>query len=204
MSVAYQVMYRIGFTPWERAAVGGPDRTAAVQLDRLLEREQDGRARPPGRALDLGCGTGTHTRELASRGWDAVGVDNVALALRKARARTTNSPARFVEGDVTRLGELGLGTFDFFLDIGCFHGLRPEEQRATARQVTASANPGATLLVLAFDRLSTPFPHPGILREELTAAYDGWTLVGDEAADTSGMARPMRKAAPRFYRLALA
>ena len=34
----------------------------------------------PGRALDLGCGTGTNVLWLARRGWIATGVDASALA----------------------------------------------------------------------------------------------------------------------------
>lgn len=204
MSVAYQLMYRVGFTPWERAAEGGSDRTAAAQIDRLLDREEQDRTAPLGRALDLGCGTGSHTRALAARGWDAVGVDNVALAVRKARERTEAVSARFFEGDVTRLGELGLGSFDFFLDIGCFHGLKHDERTATAAQVTAAARPGATLLMLAFESDPMPFGPAGVTGEEISAAYDGWRVVDQEPADTSGMPKPMRKAAPQFYRLVLA
>jgi SAM-dependent methyltransferase len=203
VSLGYRVMYRVGFTPWERAAEGGADRTAAAQLGRLLDREEKGVSRPLGRALDLGCGTGTHTRELAARGWDVTGVDNVALALKKARERTTIGVAQFVEGDVTRLGELDAGSFDFFLDIGCFHGLRPAERPAMAAGVTGIANQGASLLMLAFERQPAPLMPAGATLEDIAGAFDAWTVIDQEPADTSGMPRPLRKAAPQFYRLQL-
>jgi hypothetical protein len=50
---SYGVGYRIGFAPWERY----PE-AAAASIGRLLDREQAERSRPPGRALDLGCGRG--------------------------------------------------------------------------------------------------------------------------------------------------
>ena len=41
----------------------------------------------PGRLLDVGCGTGAHTAELAEHGWTVVGVDESADMLRFARER---------------------------------------------------------------------------------------------------------------------
>jgi methylase of polypeptide subunit release factors len=40
---------------------------------------------PAGRALDLGCGTGTDTIYLATHGWDVSGVDMTSRALAIAR-----------------------------------------------------------------------------------------------------------------------
>ena len=41
----------------------------------------------------------------------------------------------YVVGDVTRLPSARLGTFDFFLDIGCFQGL-DAEQRVSEGEVS--------------------------------------------------------------------
>ncbi|MGH3118058.1 MAG: methyltransferase domain-containing protein [Actinomycetes bacterium] len=68
----YALAYRLGFTPWERYG-----RAAAASIRVLLDREEAERSRPLGRAIDLGCGRGQYTPELARRGWEAVGVDNV-------------------------------------------------------------------------------------------------------------------------------
>ena len=48
--------------------------------------------RPPGRALDLGCGTGTNVRYLAEHGWQATGLDFAPSAIAQAR-RTCGSHA---------------------------------------------------------------------------------------------------------------
>ena len=200
MSLSYEIFYRVGFTPWEAAAESG---RAAAQLNRLLEREGEERARPPGRMLDLGCGTGYHTRALAARGWDAVGVDNVALALKKAGARSENSTARFVSGDVTRLGDLDLGTFDFFLDVGCFHGLKRGQRQAMADGVTALANPDATLLTLCFRRNPLPFGSLGATEDDVANAFSRWAIIHQEPADLADLNGPARKAEPQLYRLRL-
>ena len=60
---------------------------------RFAESQARGR-----RAIDLGCGTGYGTAELATAGWHVVGMDRVAPA---ARARA--SSAGFVRGDLTKL-----------------------------------------------------------------------------------------------------
>ena len=44
-------------------------------------------ASPPGKALDLGCGTGTNAITLARHGWQATGVDFAPKAIRAARRK---------------------------------------------------------------------------------------------------------------------
>jgi SAM-dependent methyltransferase len=200
MSVGYALAYRLGDTPWERAGSA-----ARESLEALFAREEADRGRPPGRALDLGCGQGTHTAQLAERGWDAVGVDDVERALDTARERATSTGAevRFVRADVTRLEDAGLGTFDFFLDIGCFHGLDAQGRSAEARGVTELARPDATLLLMAFRPHRLPLLPSGVERADVERAFTGWEIVSVEAADTSGMPGPLKRTAPQFYRLRL-
>ena len=60
---------------------------------------------PPGRALDLGCGTGTSSLALAKAGWQVTGVDFVPRAIRiaRAKAKAAGVSVDFRVGDVTRL-----------------------------------------------------------------------------------------------------
>jgi methylase of polypeptide subunit release factors len=46
-------------------------------------------APPPGRALDLGCGTGMDSVYLALHGWDVTGVDQVPRAMALAHHRAS-------------------------------------------------------------------------------------------------------------------
>src|SRR5262249_52627905 len=115
----YARMYRFGFTPWERYGA-----VAAASITALLDREETERSRPLGRALDLGCGRGQYTPELARRGWEAVGIDDVPAAIEAAAAKGRGvAGLRYLVGDVTRLPSGGLGTCHFFLDVGCVPGL---------------------------------------------------------------------------------
>ena len=107
----YAFAYRLGLTPWERYGTA-----AAASIAALLDREEAERSRPLGRALDLGCGRGQYTPELARRGWEVVGVDNVPRAIDAARHKGVPG-ATFMVGDVTdrlpRLGDaLGRGCGD--------------------------------------------------------------------------------------------
>jgi SAM-dependent methyltransferase len=77
----------------------------------------------PGRALDLGCGAGRNTCYLARHGWEVIGVDLLGRAIEKARSQAVNiaARARFLQGDVTRLGDLDIGDgFSLIVDSGCY------------------------------------------------------------------------------------
>lgn len=89
---------------------------------------------PPGRALDLGCGTGTNMLTLAQAGWQVTGVDFARRAVNQARhrLRAAGYPAHVYLEDVSRLESI-VGPFNLVLDIGCYHGL-PESSRSGYRQ----------------------------------------------------------------------
>lgn len=190
----YGLAYRIGFTPWEHYG-----RVAAATISTLLDREQADRPTPPGRALDLGCGRGQKSHELARRGWDVVGIDTAAPAI-EAAGRSASSAARFLVGDVTDLDPSDLGTFDFFLDVGCFQHLGHHERAAMGRGVTALANPGATLLMLEFQATRVRSLTGGVSQAQTEAAFADWELLSVEPAPTEGLGWPLTRTAPQWYR----
>jgi len=191
----YARMYRLRFTPWERYG-----KAAAASIAALLDREEDERSRPLGRALDLGCGRGQFTPVLARRGWNAVGIDYVPAAIEAAKSRGVDG-VNYVVGDVTGLRSANLGTFDFFLDIGCFQGFDAEQRLAEGRGVSARANPEATLLMLAFGPSRIRSLVGGVSQAEVEAAFPEWEMLAVESADTAGLGWPMNKTAPQWYRL---
>jgi SAM-dependent methyltransferase len=204
MSVAYRVLYGVGFTPWEQiATLPG----VTQQVSALFDREEEGRRPPYGQALDLGCGSGIWGVELAKRGWQVTGVDLIPKALRLARkrARKAGAEMRLLEGDVTRLREAGVGSgFEFFLDFGLFHDELTDAQReAMGREVTAVAAPGATLLMMAWAPGRRWPPVRGASRSEIEAAYPAWQVIDEEAFEVSEARfyRHAQNADPRFYRL---
>lgn len=193
---SYRHLYRWGITPWERYVRASHESIAA-----MLDREEAERGGVPGRALDLGCGRGLYTRELARRGWEAVGVDVVERAISEARSVDVTGSAAYVVGDVTDLGASGLGGFDLFLDVGCFQGLDAAQRDAVGREVTAAARPGATLLMLQFGPSPWARLVEGVSQEQIEAAFDDWTTESVEAAETHGLGWPMNRTQPSWYRL---
>ena len=82
------------------------------------------KSNPPGRALDLGCGTGTNVLTLAKHGWQVTGVDYVPRAIKKASQRIYRAglqeQIKVFVGDVLKQNTI-IGEYDLILDIGCFH-----------------------------------------------------------------------------------
>jgi SAM-dependent methyltransferase len=204
MSVAYKLLYGIGFTPWEDLAEVPAIRDGVSEL---FAREEAEREPPYGPMLDLGCGSGIWAVEAAKRGWEVTGVDIVPKALRRARDRVHEAgvDVRLVEGDVTKLRSTEIGSdFSFFLDLGLFHDELTDEQRAAmGREVTALAAPGATLLMVAWE-LGRRGPLPrGASRDQIETAYPEWEVVDEVPVEQPRVSlyRFMRNPHTRIYRL---
>lgn len=199
MSRWYRFMYGVGFKPWEQDSA-----TVGPQLGEFLAVEEAGHEPPYGPALDLGCGTGRWSVELAERGWQVVGVDVVPRAIEDARRRAqeTGVHAAFFEGDVTALRSAGVGSgFSFVLDVECFNHLSDAQRAAVGREVNAVTSSDATMLLLVWARARRgPLPL-GATRDDLTTAFSGWRVV-DEYAYEGELPRPLKSVAPRWYRLA--
>jgi SAM-dependent methyltransferase len=150
---AYNLMYRFG-APWE-----GADRVELRQLVR------DGRCAPealrrPGtsaaRAVDLGCGAGGVSVELAEAGFEVTGIDFSPVALRKARAAAERrgigpDRLRFLQADLTAGVIPGEdGPFDLLVDYGTLDDLPSLARRSMAALVARLARPGARFFLYAF------------------------------------------------------
>ena len=174
MSLFYKVAYRLGFTPWEEAS--GDDETAA-KVSEWFDREESGRD-----------------------------VDMVPMALSTARERAHEAgvEVRLLQGDVTSLRAAGVGDgFRLVWDFGTVHGLTPAQRQAVGREVSAVAAPDASVVMLAWTPgRRGPLPR-GASRADIEAAYAGWKVTDEDAADVSGpnVPRPVRNAKPRWYRL---
>ncbi len=194
MSLVYRLLYGVGFTPWDTGKVPG-------ELVELIEGDD---ALPHGRALDIGCGTGTQSAYLAGKGWQVTGIDAVEKPLRKARARATANgvSVEWLRGDVTQLSKLGLTPgYTLFFDRGCLHGLNPTEQAAYAAGVSELAAPGATLLIMAFVRNNVLVGPAGVDESEIVKAFPNWKLSSAETDSGPAPPGPLGKIARRWYRL---
>lgn len=134
-------------------------------------------AHPPGRALDLGCGTGTNVIYLAQHGWNAIGVDFIGRAIRKARrkSRQAGVQASFIKDDVVRLRGVS-GLFDLILDIGCFHNLPAPSRQTYLKNLSRLLHPQGSYLLYGFIRTEAG-SGPGIDVADLQAFEDRLELV---------------------------
>lgn len=198
----YRLAYALGFHPWEDLADHPP---FADKLRDLVGREEDGYGPPYGSALDLGTGSGVGGIQLAKRGWEVTGIDNVEKALRRAQERVDEAGVeiRLVHGDVTALRDAGVGSgFRLVLDTGTFHGLTHAQREAMGAEVSAVAAPDATVILDCFaPRRRGPLPR-GASRADVEGAFPGWHITDVEVADTEPdpIARLFRFE-ERFYRL---
>lgn len=120
-SFVYRLSYWLGWSRWDTGKTP-PEVEQAFQEGNI----------PEGPTLDLGCGTGTNVIYMASQGRQAMGIDFVPQAIAKARVKAqqagVSDRTQFFIADVTRLRELKLPQYAFALDMGCFHGLKPDGQ----------------------------------------------------------------------------
>ncbi len=110
-------------------------------------------AHAPGRALDLGCGSGTNAITLAQHGWQVAGVDFAlkAIAAAQRKARAAGVQVDFRVDDVSRLGGT-TGPFDLILDIGCYHGLTMVGRRNYASRIKQLLGASGVFLLYAMLR----------------------------------------------------
>ena len=104
----FELQYRFSKPPWD-SGVTPPEVVALIEGGMI----------PPGRALDLGCGTGTNSIYLARHGFSTVGVDYSprAIATAREKARRAGVAVDWYVADATRLNFLN-PPFDFVLDLG--------------------------------------------------------------------------------------
>lgn len=106
----FNIMY-FGRAPWD-SGISPPE------LFEFIE------SHPTGRAIDIGCGTGTNVITLAQHNWQVCGVDFASRAIRIARRKAKQAKVQvdLRVGDATKLNGIA-GLFDLALDMGCFHNL---------------------------------------------------------------------------------
>ncbi len=134
--------------PWnERYAARDIPWNSGEADPRLVSFVEGGRV-APGRALEIGCGTGTNSIWLAQRGFDVLGMDLAALAVDEARAKAAgHGRVRFEVGDF--LATAPPGEYDFVFDRGCWHVFdEPADRARFATHVAEVLAPGAMWLSL--------------------------------------------------------
>jgi 2-polyprenyl-3-methyl-5-hydroxy-6-metoxy-1,4-benzoquinol methylase len=186
----FRTFYQLGFTPWD----GHP---IATSLRSLVEGSDDEPPLTPGRALDVGCGTGDTSIYLAQHGWQVTGVDFVSKAVHKARAKAEAAGVDIDirQGDATKLSTEGISNgFGLIVDQGCLHAISGDDRDKYVREVTAVAAPDARLMLVEFTPGGT-IGVPGIDQAEIERRFtEAWTLVstGDQPYPASRRANTLK------------
>lgn len=134
----FQWHYWRGHTPWD-TQITPPEVMAFIKTTR------------PGKALDLGCGTGTNAITLARHGWEVVGIDFVAKAIRTARRKASAAGLKidFQVADVNNPGMFSYA-FDYVLDIGCLFTLEPKARTQYAQTLARLLKPQGWYMLYAW------------------------------------------------------
>ena len=163
MSLFWDLLYLFKKTPWD-TGITPPEIVALIESGKV----------PIGRALDLGCGTGTNAIYLAQHGFEVIGIDvsrrAIALAKRKTRSAQLTDRVQYERGDVTLMRRWVTGqSIDFAFDIGCFHNLNAEARRRYVSALTAVLKPGAIYMLYAFEPQAD---RRGVALDEIATLFD--------------------------------
>lgn len=157
----YEFLYWRGKPRWD-TGVTPPEVRDLIEVQRL----------PPGRALDVGCGSGTNVIYLAEHGFQVVGIDFIRRAIDRARERVKAAHLQVELYQANVLGPLNLGRpFDFVLDIGCFHNFDRSGRALYAENLARWTHKGSIFLVYAFYPATTGPRRFGVSPEALEKTF---------------------------------
>ena len=133
---SFEERYRENNTPWE-----------INRVDHNLSAVVSALPIMPGKALDIGCGTGDNSIWLAGHHFQVTGCDISpdAIARAKAKAAMAAADCRFLHIDFLK-EDLPGAPFSFVFDRGCFHTTPEGDRRRFVARVAALLEGGGTWL----------------------------------------------------------
>lgn len=178
--------YTTGHMPWDS---GMP----SSELARVL-REYGVK---PGRAIELGCGTGTNAVWLAQQGFDVTAVDVAANALKVAREKSEAAgvAVNWIQADVQNFGG-GMQPFDLVFDRGCYHCCRRVDLAGYLRTLKNVTRSGTRFLCLCgnaneVSESRVPRVAEAEIREELGGLFEIIQLQPMHFEDAGGLKGPL-------------
>jgi ubiquinone/menaquinone biosynthesis C-methylase UbiE len=131
-----------------------------------------------GRAIDIGCGTGTNVITLAQAGWKVTGVDFAPRAIKLARQKAGRAgiQAEFLVRDATALQGI-TGLFDLAFDLGCFHSIPEDGKKKYLKQLDRILAPGGFWLIYGFLNSDTDRTRSGLSQTDIDWISSRLTLL---------------------------
>ncbi len=107
-----------------------------------------------GKVIDIGCGGGRNAILFSLNGFDSIGIDFSANAIKLAKqlAKEKESKAKFFKKSI--LDNCDLGIFDLALDFGCFHHLRKNQWKKYINNISKIIKPKGHYILYTFSKES--------------------------------------------------
>ena len=108
----------------------------------------------PGRALDLGCGSGVFSVWLAKKGYEVTGLDFIPRAIEMSAKRASDEGVQvnLINTDLLSWTAPAPGKFDVIIDSGCLHSLIGGDVRRYKEQLLRWLVPGGDYLLGHFGK----------------------------------------------------
>lgn len=161
----FEHWYFRGQTPWD-TGISPPELLEFIETHK------------PGRAIDIGCGTGTNVITLARAGWQVTGIDFASRAIRKAKRKVADASvlAELYVRDATKI--VGItGPFDLAFDLGCFHGILQSRRADYLNELDRILAPGGFWLLYTFLTSDADHAQPGMTEMAIHALSSRFNLL---------------------------
>jgi len=160
-------------------------KNTVAEVDFLIEETG---IKPGARVLDMGCGTGRHSVELAKRGYKMIGVDLSARMLAEAQkaADTAGVQIELIQCNAVKFESNAVFDAAICLCEGSFGLLGPDDDAserdlAILKNVHAALKPGATFLMTCLNGLRMARQHT---QEDVASGlFDPLTMTDGNTID---------------------
>ncbi|HEX5852633.1 MAG TPA: class I SAM-dependent methyltransferase [Solirubrobacteraceae bacterium] len=126
---------------------------------------------PCGHALDVGCGEGALTRQIASFADEVTAIDRSSACIDNAHTNETDDTIEYVLGDFLTF-PLAPASFDFIASIAALHHM---DEELALRRMSNLLKPGGTLAIIGLGKSRYPADLP---RDAFSVVFDGAHRLG--------------------------
>jgi SAM-dependent methyltransferase len=145
----------------------------------------------PGRAVDLGCGSGIDTLAMLRRGWHVLAIDAEREAIDRLEARLPSDLTGLLETRVSRMEDAELPASDLVHASYSLFFCEPARFPEVWRRIGAALTGGGSFVGELLGDRDTWAPEDDIsafTEAEARALFDGWSVERFDEEDNDGEA----------------